>query len=57
MKQLLLIFLISIPTFIFSQFTFSPETQISDNTTGYGRPRMAITALVIGISQLFGSGN
>ena len=44
MKRLLLIFLISIPTFIFSQLTFSPEIQISDNITGYGRPRMAITA-------------
>ena len=44
MKRLLLIFLLSIPTFIFSQLTFSPEIQISDNITGYGRPRMAITA-------------
>ena len=44
MKRLLLIFLLSIPTFIFSQLTFGPEIQISDNITGYGRPRMAITA-------------
>ena len=44
MKRILLIFLLSIPTFIFSQLTFSPEIQISDNITGYGRPRMAITA-------------
>jgi len=44
MKRLLLIFLLTIPTFLFSQFTFTPEIVISDNTTGYGRPRMAIIA-------------
>ena len=57
MRQLLLIFLISIPNFIFSQFTFSPETQISDNTTGYGRPRMAITANDIPVIIWFKEGS
>ena len=44
MKQILLLFVLIVPTLIFSQIIFSPEIIISDNTTGYGRPRMTLTA-------------
>ena len=44
MKRILLIIALSIPTFIFAQITFTDEVEISDNTTGYGRPRLTLTA-------------
>lgn len=43
MKKLLLI-LLYIPMISLGQATFSNEIVISDNSTGYGRPRLAITA-------------
>jgi hypothetical protein len=42
-KKLILSIAICFPTFLFSQINFSSETIISD-TSGYGRPRMALTA-------------
>lgn len=43
MKRLLIILAIIFPTLLFSQINFSTEVQISDNTTGYERPRIALT--------------
>ena len=57
MKQLLFILAFTIPTFLFSQFNFSAETVISDNSTGYGRPRMAITANDIPVIIWYKEGN
>ena len=44
MKRIIFLFVLCSPTLIFSQVTFSQEVTISDNTTGYGRPRMALTS-------------
>ena len=43
MKRLLIILAIILPTLLFSQINFSAEVQISDNTTGYERPRITLT--------------
>ena len=44
MKRIIFLFVLCLPTLMFSQVTFSQEVIISDNTTGYGRPRMALTS-------------
>jgi len=44
MKRIVFLFVLCSPTLMFSQVTFSQEVIISDNTTGYGRPRMALTS-------------
>ena len=57
MKRILFLFILSVPTPVFSQITFSPEIIISDNTTGYGRPRIALTANDIPLIIWFKEGN
>ncbi|MDG2059709.1 MAG: sialidase family protein [Flavobacteriales bacterium] len=57
MKRILFLFILSVPTLVFSQITFSPEIIISDNTTGYGRPRIALTANDIPLIIWFKEGN
>ncbi|MBT6815074.1 MAG: hypothetical protein HOA49_01560 [Flavobacteriales bacterium] len=44
MKRILFIFTTLLSTLSFSQIIFSPEVEISNHFTGYGRPRMALMA-------------
>jgi len=57
MKIFLFIFASLLTILSFSQISFSPEIQISDNTTGYGRPRMALTSNDIPVIIWFKEGN
>ena len=57
MKIFLFIFASLLTILSFSQTSFSPEIQISDNTTGYGRPRMSLTANDIPVIIWFKEGN
>ena len=57
MKRILFILATLLSTISFSQINFSAETIISNDTMGYGRPRMAITANDIPVVIWFKEGS